>query len=211
MAVIRFQRRGTAAGLGHRHPLRRNEPGCTCRDYRSDLSPRPQVAYPSMLVGIGRSRYTRLEHGRPLPRLHPRALPAAPQLRGHRGRRRARFEGANPLCGDRITLQLGIARRRRRAGRFTGRGCAISQASARPADRRDQGQAARPTSPAFRADDLLDLLGIEISPARLKCAMLSHETLRMRSRTWAATADARAGGRSAGPPLIGRCTCPRPA
>jgi NifU-like protein involved in Fe-S cluster formation len=30
---------------------------------------------------------------------------------------------------------------------------------------------------AFRADDLLDLLGIDISPARLKCAMLSHETL----------------------------------
>ena len=30
---------------------------------------------------------------------------------------------------------------------------------------------------AFRADDLLDLLGIEISPARLKCAMLSHDSL----------------------------------
>ena len=30
---------------------------------------------------------------------------------------------------------------------------------------------------AFRADDLLELLGIEISPARLKCAMLSLETL----------------------------------
>ena len=30
---------------------------------------------------------------------------------------------------------------------------------------------------AFRADDLLDLLGIDISPARLKCAMLSHDTL----------------------------------
>ena len=31
--------------------------------------------------------------------------------------------------------------------------------------------------PAIRADDLLDLLGIEISPARLKCAMLSHDSL----------------------------------
>jgi NifU-like protein involved in Fe-S cluster formation len=30
---------------------------------------------------------------------------------------------------------------------------------------------------AIRADDLLDLLGIEISPARLKCAMLSHDSL----------------------------------
>ncbi|HEV7810279.1 MAG TPA: hypothetical protein VGO64_06755, partial [Candidatus Limnocylindrales bacterium] len=42
---------------------------------------------------------------------------------------------------------------------------------------------------AFRADDLLDLLGIEISPARLKCAMLSHETLQK--------ALAEAGGESA--------------
>ena len=31
---------------------------------------------------------------------------------------------------------------------------------------------------AFRADDLLELLGIEISPARLKCAMLSYDSLR---------------------------------
>ena len=30
---------------------------------------------------------------------------------------------------------------------------------------------------AIRADDLLELLGIDISPARLKCAMLSHDTL----------------------------------
>jgi NifU-like protein involved in Fe-S cluster formation len=30
---------------------------------------------------------------------------------------------------------------------------------------------------AIRADDLLDLLGIDISPARLKCAMLSHDSL----------------------------------
>src|SRR3989304_5104658 len=41
------------------------------------------------------------------------------------------YEGANPLCGDRITLMLGISE----AGvvdevAFTGRGCAISQASA---------------------------------------------------------------------------------
>jgi nitrogen fixation NifU-like protein len=88
----------------------------------------------------------------------------------------ASIEGSNPLCGDRITLQLGV-----RAGvleriGFTGRGCAISQASASLLTDEIKGKPMAEVA-AFRADDLLDLLGIEISPARLKCAMLSHETL----------------------------------
>ena len=58
----------------------------------------------------------------------------------------ASFEGSNPLCGDRITLQLGIRDGVVERVGFTGRGCAISQASAQPPDRRDQGQAASPTS-----------------------------------------------------------------
>jgi nitrogen fixation NifU-like protein len=60
---------------------------------------------------------------------------------------------------------------------FTGRGCAISQASASLLTDEIKGKPL-PDVEGFRADDLLDLLGIEISPARLKCAMLSHETLR---------------------------------
>jgi nitrogen fixation NifU-like protein len=59
---------------------------------------------------------------------------------------------------------------------FTGRGCAISQASASLLTDELRGktldEAARLTS-----DDVLDLLGIEISPARLKCALLSLDTL----------------------------------
>src|SRR5580704_9139066 len=81
----------------------------------------------------------------------------------------ASFEGANPLCGDRITMQIGVRDGVVAEIAFTGRGCAISQASASllPDEKAE----------AFRADDLLDLLGIDISPARLKCAMLSLETL----------------------------------
>ena len=60
---------------------------------------------------------------------------------------------------------------------FTGRGCAISQASASLLTDEIKGKPVSDAA-AFRADDLLDLLGIEISPARLKCAMLSHDTLR---------------------------------
>ena len=88
----------------------------------------------------------------------------------------ASFEGSNPLCGDRITLQLGIRDGVVDRVEFTGRGCAISQASASLLTDEIKGKPLAEVS-AFRADDLLELLGIEISPARLKCAMLSHDSL----------------------------------
>ena len=90
----------------------------------------------------------------------------------------ARFEGSNPLCGDRITLMLEIDD----AGRvtdvaFTGRGCAISQASASMLTDEIRGKTVAEVE-ALRNQDVLDLLGIEISPARLKCALLSIDTLK---------------------------------
>src|SRR6266511_4928966 len=88
----------------------------------------------------------------------------------------ASIEGSNPLFGDRITLQLGVRDGVLERIGFTGRGCAISQASASLLTDEIKGKPLTQVA-AFRADDLLDLLGIEISPARLKCAMLSHETL----------------------------------
>ena len=88
----------------------------------------------------------------------------------------ASFEGANPLCGDRITMQLGIRDGVVAEIAFTGRGCAISQASASLLTDEIMGMPVEKAE-AYRADDLLDLLGIDISPARLKCAMLSLETL----------------------------------
>ena len=88
----------------------------------------------------------------------------------------ASFEGANPLCGDRITMMLAIRDGVVERVGFTGRGCAISQASASLLTDEIKGKSVADVE-AFRADDLLDLLGIDISPARLKCAMLSHETL----------------------------------
>jgi nitrogen fixation NifU-like protein len=88
----------------------------------------------------------------------------------------AAHEGANPLCGDRITMQLGIRDGLLAEVVFTGRGCAISQASASLLTDEVKGMTVEAAA-AYRADDLLELLGIEISPARLKCAMLSLETL----------------------------------
>ncbi|MGZ3586188.1 MAG: Fe-S cluster assembly sulfur transfer protein SufU [Candidatus Limnocylindrales bacterium] len=87
-------------------------------------------------------------------------------------------EGSNPLCGDRITLMLGISDE----GivdevAFTGRGCAISQASASMLTDEIKG---KPLAAIVKlgSRDVLDTLGIPISPARLKCALLSLDTLR---------------------------------
>jgi nitrogen fixation protein NifU and related proteins len=85
-------------------------------------------------------------------------------------------EGANPLCGDRITLQLRVRGDVIDGVGFTGRGCAISQASASLLTDEIKGKGVE-TAGAMSSADVLDMLGIEISPARMKCAMLSLETL----------------------------------
>jgi len=87
-------------------------------------------------------------------------------------------EGANPLCGDRITLMLGISDDGTvQDVAFTGRGCAISQASASMLTDEIKGKSLDEIAHLGR-QDVLDNLGIEISPARMKCAVLSLETLR---------------------------------
>ena len=88
----------------------------------------------------------------------------------------ATYEGANPLCGDRITMQLGVKDGVVEAIGFTGRGCAISQASASLLTDEIKGKGVD-AAQSMTSGDVLDLLGIEISPARMKCALLSLETL----------------------------------
>ncbi len=87
------------------------------------------------------------------------------------------YEGANPLCGDRMTLMLDLDE----SGTvtdvaFTGRGCAISQASASLLTDTLRGRTTTELNQLAK-DDVLELLGIDISPARLKCALLSLDTL----------------------------------
>lgn len=89
----------------------------------------------------------------------------------------AMYEGYNPLCGDRITLMLGIHDDVVEEVAFTGRGCAISQASASMLTDEIRGKPL-PEVARLTNEDVLDELGIEISPARLKCALLSLDTLR---------------------------------
>ena len=82
----------------------------------------------------------------------------------------------NPSCGDRVTLQLKVDDGVISEVGLIGNGCAISQASASLLTDEIKG---RPLAEVeeMKNQDILDLLGIEISPARLKCALLSVDTL----------------------------------
>jgi nitrogen fixation NifU-like protein len=89
----------------------------------------------------------------------------------------ATYEGSNPLCGDRITMMLEIGDNDQITDvAFTGRGCAVSQASASMLTDEIKGKTLEDIG-VLQSQDVLDLLGIEISPARLKCALLSLDTL----------------------------------
>ncbi len=108
-----------------------------------------------------------LEHAR-----HPRNfghLPAPTVVREER----------NPLCGDQIRLELAIADDVITDVRFTGRGCAISQASASLLTEVIKGKSVEEAK-HFSKDDLLDLIGIPLAhnPSRLKCALLSLKALK---------------------------------
>jgi nitrogen fixation NifU-like protein len=98
-------------------------------------------------------------------------------------------EGANPLCGDRITMQLRVRGGVIDGVAFTGRGCAISQASASLLTDEIKGKDVGAAN-AMTSGDVLELLGIEISPARMKCALLSLETMHGALETGTGASDA---------------------
>ena len=87
-------------------------------------------------------------------------------------------EENNPLCGDVVGMDI-----KTRDGviddvRFHGRGCAISQASASLLTERLKGMSLEEARKIDK-EDVLEELGIEISPARLKCALLSLKVLKV--------------------------------
>jgi nitrogen fixation protein NifU and related proteins len=89
----------------------------------------------------------------------------------------ASFEDTNPLCGDRIRIDIRIDGNNLSDIAFSGRGCAISQASASILTDLVKGEPLDDIM-AFDKDELLDELGIPISPARVKCALLGLHVLK---------------------------------
>ncbi len=85
-------------------------------------------------------------------------------------------EESNPLCGDQLAIDLQIADDHVTAVRFQGRGCAISQASASILSEMIEGKTTEEVIHLGK-DDILDALGIPISPARTKCAFLCLRAL----------------------------------
>jgi nitrogen fixation protein NifU and related proteins len=88
------------------------------------------------------------------------------------------FEDFNPLCGDELKVQIKLDDDKRVAAlRFSGHGCAISQASASMASDEVIGMPVEQLLHLDR-DFILGLLGIEISATRMKCALLSLKVLK---------------------------------
>jgi nitrogen fixation NifU-like protein len=89
-------------------------------------------------------------------------------------------EGMNPLCGDEVSIYVRFAEDRETIDevKFAGRGCAISQAATSMLTEMVQGRRAADVA-ALDKDELLEEIGIPLTPIRLKCAMLGLTTLKV--------------------------------
>src|SRR3989338_3251945 len=84
----------------------------------------------------------------------------------------------NPLCGDELDVYFLIDNDRNVADvKIYGHGCAISQSSASMLTEKVKGKSIDEIK-NLKKDDVLEMLGIPISAARLKCALLSMDTFR---------------------------------
>lgn len=82
----------------------------------------------------------------------------------------------NPLCGDEIEITAKLNGKKIKEIRFNGKGCAISQASASMLTETLEGKSLDEVK-KFGTDDIVKMLGIELSPIRVKCAVLSLKIL----------------------------------
>jgi nitrogen fixation protein NifU and related proteins len=88
-----------------------------------------------------------------------------------------RAEDINPICGDRVEMGLEIEDGRISAIYFQGKGCVVSQAAASILTEMIKGKHVQEAI-KLNEDDLLDAIGIPISPARSICAFLALRVLR---------------------------------
>ena len=92
----------------------------------------------------------------------------------------AHAEGQNPLCGDEVAISVKFAADGEtiESVGFEGRGCAISQAATSMLTELVQGRKAADVA-SLDKEELLDEIGIPLSPVRLKCALLGLSTLKL--------------------------------
>lgn len=87
------------------------------------------------------------------------------------------YEDSNPLCGDVIRMDFKVTDGKIESVRFSGHGCSISQASADMLCEKIEGMSLEDAKKISR-EDILEMLGIELGPVRLKCGMLALKTLK---------------------------------
>ena len=92
----------------------------------------------------------------------------------------AQAEGLNPLCGDEVTISVALADDGETIDevKFEGRGCAISQAATSMLTEMVKGRKASEVA-VLPKEELLDEIGIPLTPIRLKCAILGLGVLKV--------------------------------
>jgi nitrogen fixation NifU-like protein len=87
-------------------------------------------------------------------------------------------EGINTLCGDKIVIQVDVVEGKIRNMRFEGEGCAISRAAASLLSENVKGQSVKKIED-MSIKNVEELLGVEVPPMRVKCAILALETMQL--------------------------------
>jgi nitrogen fixation NifU-like protein len=101
-----------------------------------------------------------------------------PAFRGELDPHDISFEDENPLCGDQIRIDLRVNEQEIvTEAAFSGHGCAISQASADLLVESVIGKSLEHVKNLTR-DDILEMLGIELGPVRMKCALLPLKVIK---------------------------------
>ncbi|HKC78360.1 MAG TPA: SUF system NifU family Fe-S cluster assembly protein [Gaiellaceae bacterium] len=92
----------------------------------------------------------------------------------------AEAEGQNPLCGDEVSIYVAFGEDGDTIDdvKFSGRGCAISQAATSMLMEMTKGRTAQEVA-VLDKDELLAEIGVPLTPVRLKCAMLGLTTLKV--------------------------------
>jgi nitrogen fixation protein NifU and related proteins len=90
----------------------------------------------------------------------------------------AEAEGQNPLCGDEVSIAVAFDGDTIADVKFQGRGCAISQAATSMLMDMVKGRSAEEVASMSR-DELLEEVGIPLTPVRLKCALLGLGVLKL--------------------------------
>jgi nitrogen fixation protein NifU and related proteins len=94
-----------------------------------------------------------------------------PRYRGELPGATATAEDVNPLCGDRVRMQLRVEDGQVRAARFAGDSCAICSASADVVAELVEGRS-RGDAAALEAGDILSVLQADVRPTRMSCVTL---------------------------------------